>query len=113
MAQGYCTAPDQQYVGRWRRLRLVASRRPIAVLARNPEGSPSCSHRPLRSSGSPRQTWSPKAATPPQGAQCGPKEMMNQERKTASSATTMPEIKTEFLFTIRLEVEVSNLDNTP
>jgi hypothetical protein len=39
--------------------------------------------------------------------------MMNPQRKTASSATSIPEIKTEFLFTLALEVEVANLCDTP
>jgi hypothetical protein len=39
--------------------------------------------------------------------------MMNQARKTASSSRSIREIKTEFLLTITLEVEVSDLGNTP
>ncbi|TMJ49342.1 MAG: DUF3237 family protein [Alphaproteobacteria bacterium] len=52
-------------------------------------------------------------AVRPRAAQCGPTETMNQVRKTASSDTPMPEIKTEFLFTLALELEVSNLGNMP
>jgi uncharacterized protein DUF3237 len=39
--------------------------------------------------------------------------MMSPQHRTVSSAVSGPEVKTEFLFTLALEVEVANLGETP